>query len=118
MGMPSFAPVAPYAISSIQMIPAVFCASLPPWPSEYIDADISCNRRDHRSTFRGVACCAIIEKITINNEASKNPSNGEITMNATTLMSPLDTSDPAPALAMAAPTSPPISACDELDGMP
>ena len=31
---------------------------------------------------------------------------------------PLAISDPVPALATAAPTSPPISACDEDDGMP
>ena len=39
-------------------------------------------------------------------------------MNATVLSTPAAISAPAPALAMTAPTMPPISACDELDGMP
>ena len=61
-----------------------------------MDAESNCKRRDHRSTRRGVTRCASIEKITISSEASKNPSSGDITMNATTLISPLDTSEPAP----------------------
>ncbi len=39
-------------------------------------------------------------------------------MNATILTSPLVASEPAPTLAIAAPTRPPISAWDELEGMP
>ena len=39
-------------------------------------------------------------------------------MKATVLSTPASTSLPAPALATAAPTMPPISACEELDGMP
>ena len=31
-GMAAWASVTPAAISSIQMMPIVFCASLPPWP--------------------------------------------------------------------------------------
>ena len=46
------------------------------------------------------------------------PSSGATKMNATILKSPLAMSEPAPTFATAAPTSPPISACDELEGMP
>jgi hypothetical protein len=46
------------------------------------------------------------------------PSSGAIRMKATTLPMPAQTSEPVPALAIAAPARPPISACDELEGMP
>jgi hypothetical protein len=39
-------------------------------------------------------------------------------MKATVFSRPLATSGPVPALATAAPTMPPISACELLDGMP
>jgi hypothetical protein len=39
-------------------------------------------------------------------------------MKATVLSTPLATSGPVPALATVAPTMPPISACELLDGMP
>ncbi len=39
-------------------------------------------------------------------------------MNATVFRMPGQISGPAPALASTAPTMPPMSACDELDGMP
>ncbi len=46
------------------------------------------------------------------------PISGEIRMKATVFSRPLATSAPVPALATAAPTRPPISACDDDDGMP
>ena len=46
------------------------------------------------------------------------PSSGEMKMNAAVLKMPGASSGPVPALAMVAPIMPPISACDELDGMP
>ena len=46
------------------------------------------------------------------------PSSGAMKMNATVFRSPAAISDQVPALATAAPTSPPISACEEDDGMP
>ena len=39
-------------------------------------------------------------------------------MKSTVLPMPAPISEPLPALAITAPTMPPISACDELDGMP
>ena len=39
-------------------------------------------------------------------------------MNSTVFHTPAAISEPAPAFAITAPTMPPISACDELDGMP
>ena len=49
---------------------------------------------------------------------SSMPSSGETKMNAAVLRMPGASSGPVPALAMVAPIMPPISACDELDGMP
>ena len=51
-------------------------------------------------------------------EPSTKPRSGESTMKITVFTSPLAISAPEPALATAAPTMPPISACDELEGMP
>ena len=55
---------------------------------------------------------------TIISEPSKKPNNGETKMKATVLSTPPATSEPMPDLAITAPTMPPISACDELLGMP
>ena len=47
-----------------------------------------------------------------------SPSIGEMTMNAVVLRMPGASSGAVPALAIAAPIMPPISACEELEGMP
>ena len=52
------------------------------------------------------------------NDPRTKPSSGEMKRKATVFIKPSTLSDPQPDLASAAPTSPPISACDELDGMP
>jgi len=49
---------------------------------------------------------------------STRPSVGEATIAAAVLKKPLPTSAPSPALASAAPASPPISACEDEEGMP
>ena len=46
------------------------------------------------------------------------PSSGATTMKVAVLMMPGASSGPVPALAIVAPIMPPISACEELDGMP
>ena len=46
------------------------------------------------------------------------PSIGEITMKLAVLMMPGQSNGAVPALTSAAPIMPPISACEELDGMP
>ena len=55
---------------------------------------------------------------TIIKEPNRKPSSGDKKMKATVLRMPEATSAPAPVLAITAPTMPPISACDELLGMP
>src|SRR5450830_1433739 len=111
-------PEYPAAMSSIQMMPIVFCASLPPWPRLYMDADSSCARRNQPSILRGVERTKIHDTSNIMMEPRMKPSNGESTMKMMILIRPEATSEPVPALATAAPTRPPISACDDDDGIP
>ena len=56
--------------------------------------------------------------MSVSRSASISPNIGESTMAAAVLPSPVHTIAPSPAFAVPAPTRPPISACDELDGMP
>ena len=60
----------------------------------------------------------ICDTATIISEPSTKPSSGDRKMNSTVFQMPPAISMPAPALAITAPTMPPISACDELLGMP
>ena len=75
-------------------------------------------RRNHLSTLRGVERTNIQDTSTIMIEPNTKPSSGDSTMKAMVLIRPLAISAPVPAFATAAPTRPPISACEEDDGMP
>ena len=75
-------------------------------------------RRNRLSTFSGDACRKTLATSTISSAPSRKPSTGETKMKITVFQMPAGISEPVPALAMTAPTMPPISACDELDGMP
>ena len=66
----------------------------------------------------GDLCLQTHATMTIISEPSRKPSSGEMTMKATVFQMPPATSASGPALATTAPAMPPISACDELDGMP
>src|ERR1700758_2573739 len=100
------------------MMPMVFCASLPPCPRLYRLADSSCRRLKRRSTLLGGVRKYSHDTVSMKNEPSTKPSSGEMKMNATVFMRPSKLSEAQPDFASAAPTRPPISACDELDGMP
>ena len=69
-------------------------------------------------TRDGVDRRKIQETMTTISEPSTKPSIGETKMKSTVFRMPAEFSAPAPALATTAPTMPPISACDELLGMP
>jgi hypothetical protein len=58
------------------------------------------------------------EQTSTSSIASTKPVSGESTMAAVVLARPPQTMTLTPALATPAPTSPPISACELLDGMP
>ena len=100
------------------MTPMVFCASLPPWPRLKAAADSSCSRRNTRSTLRGVVPLHTHIRPSISPNAKTIPSSGDTTMKMTVFsrLAPLTTLQPA--LAMPAPTTPPISACDDEVGSP
>src|ERR1700729_2218914 len=100
------------------MMPMVFCASLPPCPSEYSEADAYCRMRKARSTANGVERTDAQDTIATNTSASRNPTSGDSTIASNVFDSPLQTAADSPALAMPPPTNPPISACEEDDGMP
>src|SRR3954447_9830689 len=108
----------PCEYNSTAMMPMVFCASLPPWPSEYSDAEANCRMRNARSTANGVERIDSQETIATNTSASRNPTSGDSTMASSVLDSPLHSAADSPPLAIPAPTRPPISACELLEGMP
>src|SRR4051794_14715079 len=100
------------------MMPMVFWASLPPCPNAYNEAEQNCARRKKRSTPNGVNRMNIQDTSSIRISEVKQPSPGASTMPDPVLMTPLHTPAAEPALAIPAPTSPPISACELDDGMP
>src|SRR5258708_18712139 len=100
------------------MIPMVFCASLPPWPSEYSEAETNCRIRKARSTANGVERTDSQDTIATNTSASRKPTSGDSTIASSVLERPLHTAADSPALALPAPTRPPISACELDEGMP
>src|SRR5882724_10382240 len=117
-GTENSAPRCPCEYSSTAMMPMVFCASLPPWPSEYSEADTNCRIRKARSTANGVERTDNQDTIATSTSASRNPTSGDSTIASSVLVRPLQTAADIPALAMPAPTSPPISACELDEGMP
>src|SRR3954452_17956468 len=108
----------PCEYKSTAMMPMVFCASLPPWPSEYSEAETNCRMRNARSTANGVERIDSQDTITTSTSASRNPTTGDSTIAISVLVSPPHTAAESPPLAMPAPTSPPISACELLEGIP
>src|SRR6201999_866686 len=117
-GTEKCAPRCPCEYSSTAMMPMVFCASLPPWPSEYSDAEANCRIRKARSTANGVERTEAHDTIATSTSASRNPTNGDNTMASKVLVRPLQTAADNPALAIPPPTSPPIKACELEDGIP
>src|SRR6185369_4259486 len=82
-------------------------------------ADNNCNRRDATRTVPGRKLRAIQVRPTIMKNATMKPKVGESTSGTSTFCtSACHLNADTPACATTAPPSPPISACDELDGMP
>ena len=109
-------PLIPAANSSMAMMPIVFCASLPPWPRLYRDAETNCRRRNQRSTRFGAVRKSMCATTIMNSMPSMKPSIGESTIARLMVRNPFPTSPMIPPLATAAPAKPPISACDDDDG--
>src|SRR5664279_87017 len=117
-GTENSAPSWPCENSSTAMMPMVFWASLPPWPSEYSEAETNCRIRKARSTANGVERTDAQDTIATSTSASKNPTSGDSTMASKVFDRPLQTAAESPALAIPPPTNPPIKACELLDGIP
>ena len=100
------------------MMPMVFCASLPPWPSEYSEAETNCRMRKARSTANGVERTEAQDTIATSTSASRKPTSGDSTIASNVFVKPVQTAADNPALAMPAPTRPPIRACELDDGIP
>src|SRR5579883_73260 len=66
----------------------------------------------------GVKLKKILAMRNINNKPKIIPNMGEITIALNTFMMPAHFKWPHPALAIPAPSNPPIRACEELDGIP
>src|SRR5262249_23918571 len=81
-------------------------------------ADTSCRLRKLLSTADGVERTKSHETINTSNKASRKPSNGESTMAAVVIPRPLHTIALRPAFIIPAPASPPIKACELLEGIP
>ena len=79
---------------------------------------MSCSRRNRVSTLRGAERMQAHETAIISSAPSVMPSSGETMMNTAVFTMPGISSGAVPALAIVAPIMPPISACDELEGMP
>ena len=101
------------------MIPIDFCASFEPCENAIMHAETSCIRRERVFTSGGVTRRNAHIKNTIRKNATMNPSVGETTSGTITFSpSAFHLNAEKPACATTAPASPPISACDELEGMP
>jgi hypothetical protein len=100
------------------MIPMVFCASLPPCPRLKAAAETSWSRRNRWSTRRGAAPLKSHISASISTNAKTSPSRGDTTMKMIVFSKAGPFTTLQPALAMPAPTTPPIRACDEEVGRP
>src|ERR1700709_1388623 len=100
------------------MIPIVFWASLPPWPSEYKAEVINWVRRKLRSALLAETRRNSQETRTISSKATAMPSMGARKIPKVVLMTPAQITALKPALVMPAPSRPPIRAWLEEEGMP
>ena len=74
--------------------------------------------RKVRSTAKGVLRTNSQDTASTSNRARRKPVAGDSTIAAADFNRPDQTMPPIPALATPAPTRPPISACELLDGIP
>src|SRR3954468_24652989 len=81
----------PCEYNSTAMMPMVFCASWPPCPSEYSEAETNCRMRKARSTANGVDRIDSQDTTATSTSASRKPTTGESTMATNVLVSPLHT---------------------------
>src|SRR3984893_7012255 len=109
----------PLAISARVITPIVFCASLVPCASETTQAEPTCPIRKPCLRAPSVSDLVIRYSSQVPQAATPAAMIGERTAGSTTLeTSPCQSTALPPAAASVDPTTPPMSACEELDGMP
>ena len=82
-------------------------------------AERGCRRRNQPLTGAAGMCRTSQKRATMTRNATRKPTDGEATMGMTTLSStPRHRTASKPTSATAAPTRPPMRACEELEGMP
>src|SRR5258708_2511124 len=91
-------PSSPCENSSTAMMPMVFCASLPPCPSEMSDAAANCSHWKTPSTARGLASTKVHDMASTSSKARKKPNVGDNTMKAPVVSTPDHTIEAMPAL--------------------
>src|ERR1700691_3968015 len=117
----AFDPLAtvPLTISARVMTPMVFCASLVPCASETTQAETIWPIRKPCLRAPSVSDLVIRYSSEVPHAATRPGMIGESTAGRTTLeTSPCQSTALPPAAAIVEPITPPISACEELDGMP
>src|ERR1700749_3432181 len=108
----------PLAISARVMTPMVFCASLVPCASETTQAEPICPIRKPCLRATLVSDLVIRYSSQVPHAATPAAMIGESTAGRTTLeTSPCQSTALPPAAAIVEPITPPISACEELDGI-
>ena len=107
----------PPATSARKITPIVFWASWSPCPSASAEAETVCISRNPRSTLCGERRRKIHMIASIRRNAAVKPTRGEATIGMTTLSTIVLQCTSAPAVS-AAPTRPPINACDDEEGRP
>src|SRR5687767_7145629 len=113
--------VATNETSARVMMPMLFCASFEPCANAIALADASCNARDPLLTDAGRILRPRMNQIVpvMTKNASTNPKYGETTSGTSTFFTRVPQLKwLQPACVTTAPARPPMSACDELDGMP
>src|SRR5690242_17551434 len=109
----------PLAISAKVMTPMVFCASLVPCASETTQAEPTCPIRKPCLRPPSVSDLVIRYSDQVPTAAMSPAMTGERTAGMITLeTSPCQFTALPPAAAIVEPITPPMSACEELDGMP
>ena len=117
-------PVSPANVACVAtrrptMMPIVFCASLPPCASDNKAELVSCATRKNLSAFALVTFWKTLYTSTIKMNPSSMPSDGDSAIAESVSIHFLPhRSATKPTFDTAAPAYPPMSACDELDGIP
>ena len=130
-GWPSKAPDVVPTISAKVMMPTVFCASLEPWEKPIMPAETSCSRPKRRWTTLGRAIRRTMRAVSsaMKTTPSAKPTKGEMNIGLMSLGQSPAVLPPSEAdqsslphsrcvCPSTPPQSPPISAWEELDGMP